>query len=986
MPSRRPAMGHNSSTEQLLFEDENLNETAPPSAKKSKVDKKYFPQLSLPLSHIESQYDVVVIGSGYGGSIAASRSARAGQKVCVLERGKEWRPGDFPERETETIGEIQMTHNNQKSVYGDPTGLFDLIVSPDVTVLQGCGLGGTSLINANVALECEPKIFEDEVWPKEFRDDITNLNTVDKSHVEQMLQPVTYPENHPDLPKQQAMRKVATHLADIEDLNVDRILKKTPLYVNFEERTNKVGITQPSCVGCSNCCSGCNVGAKNTLDMNYLPDAKAHGAHIFTRVEVRAIEKDEASGEWCIHYIHHLPGGDRFKLKEQLVRAKVVILGAGALGSTNILLQSKQRGLDLSDNLGKHFSTNGDSLGFSFNGEDSTRPVGRNPKHVVADGKPPGPCITTVIDMRGRPGRDLKESYVIEDGTPPRCTKLPLKLTLKTEGNWSSEDVSPLENKKQLVRQFKGTDFKHSMSFLAMSNDSGQGELKLGDSGRVWVDYQGVGSGRNFEEIHGGMRKATEALKGDYIPNPLWGGMLAKLRNTKGVITVHPLGGCGMGETGAQGVVNHMGEVFNGNTGEIHEGLFVVDGAIMPRSLGVNPSLSIAMIAERNMRLLAEKYGWNIDYESWKVLETNNKPLPPGIRFTERMVGKLSVDNTMHHAEFTVTIESQDVRSMIKDKQHSASIYGMVECAGLSAEPLTVSRGYFELFSKSSDDDHRQMIYKMLLSSHEGNQYYFIGKKVVHNDSALEIGLGDTTTLFVTVYHGDNEHGDVKATGKLIIKLGDFMKQLRTLEIFNCTGIIEKFKLKTRFIAWFAGVMWKVYGGVSTNRVDDIDGAAGREKRPLRLPEPDMHLLTTEDGKQLRLRRYHGGPNGPIVLMHGMGVSSDGYLMDTIDTNLTEYLVEKEFDVWLFDNRNSIYDESNAMSQSDLDEGAKYDIPLAIDTILQVTDKKDVQVFAHCASSVMFFASLLAGYLDKDKIRCIVASQATFRTVPSATI
>ena len=332
---------------------------------------------------------------------------------------------------------------------------------------------------------------------------------------------------------------------------------------------------------------------------------------------MKAILKDEASDDWVIHYIHHLPGGDLFKVKEQLVRAKFVILGAGSLGSTNILLQSKERGLDISDNVGKHFTTNGDSLGFSFNGEDWTRPVGRNPKHVLMDGKPPGPCITTVVDMRDRPG---KESYVLEDGTPPRCTKLPLKLTLKTEGNISSEDVSPFENRKQLARQFKGTDFNHSMSFLAMSNDDASGELKLGESGRVWVDYQGVGAGKNFEAIHDGMRKATEALKGDYIPNPLWGGMLAKLRNTKGVITVHPLGGCGMGETGAEGVVNHMGEVFIGDSGETHQGLFVVDGAIMPRSLGVNPSLSIAMIAERCMRLLAEKHEWQIDYESWKAL------------------------------------------------------------------------------------------------------------------------------------------------------------------------------------------------------------------------------------------------------------------------------------------------------------------------------------------------------------------------------
>ena len=349
------------------------------------------------------------------------------------------------------------------------------------------------------------------------------------------------------------------------------------------------------------------------------------------------------------------------------------------------------------------------------------------------------------------------------------------------------------------------------------------------------------------------------------------------------------------------------------------------------------------------------------------------------------MVGKLSVDNTKHHAEFTVTVESQDVCSMIKDEQHSASIYGIVECEGLSSKPLTVSKGYFELFSKSSEDDSRQMIYKMLLSSHEGKQYYFVGRKVVHKDSALEIGLGDTTTLFVTIHDGVNGECEVKATGKLLIKLGDFMKQLRTLEIFNCGGFVEKLKWKTKFIAWFAGVMWKVYGGVSTHKHDDIDGDVfGRERRPLRLQDRKFFPIKTEDGKTLLLTRFQGGDKGPIVLMHGMGVAKDGYLIDTIDTNLTEFLVEREYDVWLFDNRNSTYNSSNAMLQSTLDEGAEFDIPLAIDKILEVTEKKTVQVFAHCASSVMLFASLLSGRLE-GKIRCIVASQATFCTVPSTT-
>ena len=298
----------------------------------------------------------------------------------------------------------------------------------------------------------------------------------------------------------------------------------------------------------------------------------------------------------------------------------MVFLGAGSLGSTNILLQSKARGLDISDNLGKRFSTNGDSLGFSFNGAEKTRPVGRNPRNVMLDGQGPGPCITSFIDMRDRPGKDLDESYILQDGTPPRCTKLPLKLTLKAEGQLSSEDVSPAENVKQFVRKVQFKDFDHSMSFLAMSNDSSEGELKLGENGRVWVDYKGVGDGKNFDIVHKAMRTATEALKGDYIPNPLWGGVVAKLRHTKAVITVHPLGGCGMAESGAEGVVNHMGEVFRGDSAESHQGLFVVDGAIMPRSLGVNPSLSIAMIAERCMRLISYKYGWDVNYDAWKML------------------------------------------------------------------------------------------------------------------------------------------------------------------------------------------------------------------------------------------------------------------------------------------------------------------------------------------------------------------------------
>ncbi|KAJ7355015.1 hypothetical protein OS493_028682 [Desmophyllum pertusum] len=120
-----------------------------------------FPRLSLPHASIKSQYDVVVVGSGYGASIAASRCARAGQSVCVLERGKEWLPGDFPETLSDASKHVQIKFGGKEKKFGEPSNLYEFIVTDDLTVVQGCGLGGGSLINANAALDAEPEVFQD---------------------------------------------------------------------------------------------------------------------------------------------------------------------------------------------------------------------------------------------------------------------------------------------------------------------------------------------------------------------------------------------------------------------------------------------------------------------------------------------------------------------------------------------------------------------------------------------------------------------------------------------------------------------------------------------------------------------------------------------------------------------------------------------------------------------------------------------------------
>ncbi len=128
-----------------------------------------MPRLSSPITEIKSHYEVVVIGSGYGGGIAASRLSRAGREVCLLERGKEFQPGEFPNTIKTAADEWQL--DAPVGRIGNETGLYDLRVNKDIDVFIGCGLGGTSLVNANVVLKADPRVFDDDVWPVVIRKD-----------------------------------------------------------------------------------------------------------------------------------------------------------------------------------------------------------------------------------------------------------------------------------------------------------------------------------------------------------------------------------------------------------------------------------------------------------------------------------------------------------------------------------------------------------------------------------------------------------------------------------------------------------------------------------------------------------------------------------------------------------------------------------------------------------------------------------------------
>ena len=560
-------------------------------------------RLSSLIDGLKDNYQVVVVGSGYGGGIAASRLARAGQQVCLLERGREIQPGEYPNTLDAALREFQV--DTSAGTVGSRTSLYDLRVNSDINVFFGCGLGGTSLVNANVGLRPEPRVFDDPRWPRAIRDDLDHGVNDGYHHAEEMLKPTPYPADFPPLLKLQALEKSARAMG--------QEFYRPPIYVTFKEGVNHVGVEQHACVLCGDCISGCNYGAKNTTLMNYLPDARNHGAEIYTGVSVRYLERKD--DRWLIHYQILESGNEPIDAPTRVLAAAVVVLAGGTLGSTEILLRSKARGLPLSDQVGQRFTGNGDYLGFSYNGESpvNTTGYGNLPPGRI---DPVGPNIAGIIDMRNQPR--LEDGIVVEEGVAPGAFASALAETYATAAtaagqNTANDLADRLGQDERAAESFVRGAYHgavlNTQVFLVMTHDDGTGRMYL-DNDRLRVSWPGVGAQPIYQKVSQRLLEATRALKGIFTPNPLWKDLAGH-----NLTTVHPLGGCVMADDAAWGVVNHKAQVFADTTGDaVHEGLYVADGAIVPIPLGVNPSLTISALAERACALLAADRGWQIDY------------------------------------------------------------------------------------------------------------------------------------------------------------------------------------------------------------------------------------------------------------------------------------------------------------------------------------------------------------------------------------
>ncbi len=942
-------------------------------------------RLSSPVEDLQDHYEVVVVGSGYGGAIAASRLARAGRQVCLLERGKELRPGEYPDTGREVKDEMQIDFPDCH--VGSRTALYDMRVNDDLNVFLGCGLGGTSLVNANVSLRADQRVFSDSSWPQALRADLETLMEDGYQRAEEMLKPTLLPDNMAAaLKKLEALAESSTKLPGR--------FNRLPINVTFSDHVNHVGVEQKACTLCGDCVSGCNYAAKNTVLMNYLPDARNHGAKIFTRVAVRYLQRK--NDRWLVHYQVLDTGRERFDAPPLFVSADIVVLAAGALGSTEILLRSAENGLPLSGRVGLRLTGNGDVLAFSYNSDHEVNGIGWGDRTNGQVG-PVGPCITGIIDNRDQ--SDLEDGMVIEEGSIPGALAnyLPRSMHAVARASGIDTDAGLQDQIKELARELDSLTFgpyrgavRNTQSYLVMSHDDGNGHAVL-EEDRLRIHWPNVGGQPIFDRISEALQRATEALGGTYLTSPIWNKLLGER-----LVTVHPLGGCVMADDAERGVVNHKGQVFSGSQGStVHEGLYVSDGAVIPRPLGVNPLLTISALAERCCALLAQDRGWTIDYTLPSVAAVPMLPQALGIQFSETMKGYLSTRITDDYQaaadrgkaddspfSFTLTIISDDLDRMLADPQCQARMIGTVNAPALSPDPITVTEGVFNLFVDDPDRvDVRQMRYRMKLSTEQGRQYYFVGFKSIHDDRGLDI-WPDTTTLYVTVHEGDNDAGKVVAKGILTIRPDDFMTQLTTMKVLNATSTQQRLAATARFGQFFAGTLFDVFGGV-VRPLDRFDvGAASRKKRPLRVCVPEIHPFSTDDGVQLRLTRYQGGSKGPVILAHGLGVSSRIFSMDTIETNLLEFLYAHGYDIWLLDFRASIELPASAQPFT-ADDIARYDYPAAVAKVREVTASPSVQMVVHCYGSTTFFMAMLAGL---EGVRSVVSSQvATHMICPPMT-
>jgi cholesterol oxidase len=556
-----------------------------------------------------NHFDAVVVGSGFGGSVMCYRLAKQGLRVCLLERGKAYPPGSFPR----TPG--LMARN-----FWDPSegsyGLFDVWSFRNIEGLVCSGLGGGSLIYANVLLRKDPNWFRSERGHQVVEWPVTRAQ-LDPHYdrVEEMIGVHPYPFDRPpydQTAKTQAMQSAARRL--------NLAWQLPPLAVTFgrpgeQPRPGEViengsanlhGRTRLTCVLCGECDIGCNHGSKNTLDFTYLSAAAREGADLRTLCEVRSFSRHE--GGFAVRYVQHdlAREGTPYPtagLPLIQITCRQLVLAAGTFGTTYLLLKNRGEFPRISAALGSQFCGNGDLLTFAFgcraNSGGGARPGAVQPSSA--------PVITSAIRIPDALDGGSGRGYYIEDAGIPAfvawlveasdlsaTAKRSVRFLWNRLRAWAGIPSSTQISGEIAALLGPGTFSEGALPLLGMGRDIPDGSMSLSRSGWLENDWSLRSSMDYFGSLRATMKRLADEWQADFRDSPLW--------DLRRVITVHPLGGCPMGDSERDGAVNAYGEVFN------YPGLFVADGSVMPGPVGANPSLTIAALADRFADRVLERH------------------------------------------------------------------------------------------------------------------------------------------------------------------------------------------------------------------------------------------------------------------------------------------------------------------------------------------------------------------------------------------
>ncbi|MGC0365183.1 cholesterol oxidase [Rhodococcus sp. 27YEA15] len=513
-----------------------------------------------------TDFDVLIVGSGFGGSVSALRLVEKGYKVGVLEAGRRYADADF----------AKTSWDLKKFLWAPKLGCFGIQrvhLLRDCLILAGAGVGGGSLNYANTLYQPPEPFFQDKQWAH-----ITDWRSELTPYYEQAQKMLGVVQNPHMTPADEIMKSVA------DDMGVGDTFIQTPVGVYFGEAGKKaadpyfggVGPERTGCIECGECMTGCRHGAKNTLLKNYLGLAEKAGAQIIPMTTVSGL-RESRDGSWDV--FTERTGAFRRK-NRRTYTAGHVILAAGTWGTQHLLFDMKDTGAlpNLSDTLGELTRTNSESI------------VGAGKYKVDPDlDLTRGVAITSSFhpssDTHIEPVRYGKGSNAMG-----------LLQTLMTDGGgskprWVTWLGAVARNPAQFLRMMTVKDWsERTIIALVMQNldNSITTYTKKGLFGRRKVtSKQGHGEPNPTWIPEGNEATRRVAAKIDGVAGGTWG----EIFNVP--LTAHFLGGCAIATDPDHGVIDPYHRVFGYPT------LSVVDGSAVSANLGVNPSLTISAQAER---------------------------------------------------------------------------------------------------------------------------------------------------------------------------------------------------------------------------------------------------------------------------------------------------------------------------------------------------------------------------------------------------